>query len=96
MTKYVVMYDDYCEIIFDTQADAEEYILSIAEEAVYEVFLQCYEPEEWFDKWRLEDLSDVWVGGTTKRQPRQTTYSAMLGYFADDWLIEEVKCMPAN
>lgn len=114
MTKYVVMYDDYSEMIFDTLADAEEYILSIAEEGAYEDFLgditfshssffvgndmvdKYHEPEEWFDGWRLEDLSDVWVGGTTKRQPRQTAYSAMLGYFAEDWQIEETKYMPAN
>lgn len=114
MTKYVIMYDDSCEIILDTLTDAEEYILSIAEEAAYEDFLadimfshasffvgndmidKYHEPEEWFDQWRLEDLSDVWVGGTTKRQPRQTSYSAMLGYFAEDWRIEEVKHMPTN
>ena len=40
--KFVVMYDsDICEGVFDTLADAEEYILSIAEEAVYHDFLRA-------------------------------------------------------
>ena len=38
--KFVVLYEnDVCEGVFDTLADAEEYILSIAEEAAYENFL---------------------------------------------------------
>ena len=100
--KFVVLYEnDTCEGIFDTLADAEECILSIAEEAVYHDFLwavMCshvinwrpgeeaqyiyYTPEEWFNKWNLKDLEDVWLI-TGESQPRQTTYSAMLSFFVE-------------
>ena len=40
-SKFIVMYDnEICEGVFDTLTDAEEYILSIAEEAVYLDFLR--------------------------------------------------------
>ena len=76
--KFVVLYEySDCEGIFDTEADAEEYILSLAEEAAYEDFLEYImfprniwvrdEPEKWmtaedyFKMWKLKDLEDVWV-----------------------------------
>ena len=100
--KFVILYEnDICEGVFDTLADAEEYILSIAEEAAYEDFLReimcghvvqwrrgegtqyAYDtPEEWFNKWNLEDWGEVWLI-TGESQRRQTIYSAMLSYFAE-------------
>ena len=100
--KFVVLYEnDICEGVFDTLADAEEYIFSVAEEAAYEDFLSeimcghvvywrpgeeaqyAYDtPDEWFSKWNLKDLEDVWLI-TGESQPRQTTYSAMLSYFSE-------------
>ena len=100
--KFVVLYEnDTCEGVFDTLSDAEEYILSVAEEAAYEDFLReimcghvvywrpgeeaqyAYDtPEEWFNKWNLKEWGEVWLI-TGESQPRQTIYSAMLGYFSE-------------
>ena len=104
--KFVILYEGSdCEGIFDIEADAEEYILSLAEEAVYEDFLGYImfprniwvrdEPEKWmtaedyFDMWKLEDLEDIWmiVGNRYRRVPRQTSYSAMLSHFVEDYGI---------
>lgn len=104
--KFAVLYEcSDCSGIFDTDADAEEYILSLAEEAVYEDFLEYImfprniwvrdEPEKWmtaedyFDMWKLEDLEDVWmiVNDRYCKVPRQTSYSAMLSFFAENYGI---------
>lgn len=37
--KFVVCYEEKCLVIVATRADAEEYILSLAEESVYEDYL---------------------------------------------------------
>lgn len=104
--KFVVLYEcSNCEGIFDTETDAEEYILSLAEEAAYEDFLRYImfprniwvrdEPEKWmtikeyFDMWKLEDLEDVWMyeDGYYRSVSRQTSYSAMLKDFGEDFGI---------
>ena len=76
--KFVVLYEySDCDGVFDIESDAEEYILSLAEEAAYEDFLEYTmfprniwvrdEPEKWmtaedyFKMWKLEDLEDVWI-----------------------------------
>lgn len=106
--KFVVLYEGDCDGVFNSEADAAEYLLSIAEEAVYEDFLEfimfprnkwklwvgAETEEEWasaeqyFDVWKLEDLEDVWTN--TGRVPRQTSYSAMLSNFTEDWVIQTV------
>lgn len=45
-TKFVICYEESCLAIVATRADAEEYILSLAEEAIYEDYLAemlCYD-----------------------------------------------------
>lgn len=107
--KFVVLYEcSSCEGIFDIEADAEEYILSLAEEAAYEDFLRYImfprniwvrdEPEKWmtaedyFNMWKLEDMEDIWMyeNGYYRSAPRQTSYSAMLGSFVEDFSIVKV------
>lgn len=93
--KYVVMYEDSncCLGIFDTEADAEEYILSWAEEGLYENFLFDTAAtiwctiEEWFDTWKLEDLMPFWTGEIFI--PRQTSYSMMLNDFSESLIIRK-------
>lgn len=47
MEKYVVMEEDYLIAVCDTQADAEEFILSMAESEVYEnYFYEIHRYEE--------------------------------------------------
>ena len=59
--KFVVLYDENCEGIFDTLADAEEYVLSIAEESAYEDFLaEIMFPTNIFERGKLVK-EDVWM-----------------------------------
>ena len=43
---YVVGFEDDVEIAFEERADAEEYILTTAEENIYEDYLRGYNPSE--------------------------------------------------
>lgn len=47
MKKYIVGYEEQCLCICRTLADAEEMILSVAEENVYE-------------NWCIDNCSDIW------------------------------------
>ena len=59
--KFVVLYDEDCYGIFDTRADAEEYILSIAEESAYEDFLsEIMFPKNIFERGKLVK-EDIWM-----------------------------------
>ena len=97
MTKFIALWEEDCEGIFDTRGDAEEYILSVAEESAYEDFL-CYDNiKDWLYTWRLENLEDVWKrfsNGGYKKVPRQTSKSAILSYFSEGWHIQECNYFP--
>ena len=57
---YVVGFEDEGEIAFHTRADAEEYILTIAEIAIYEDYLQGYFYNDY--AWELTiNASGYWI-----------------------------------
>ena len=95
MVKYVVGYDEMAEVIAETRADAEEYILSVAEEYAYEDYASevlCYgmTAEEWFAEFRAraEDTADHrkrWG-----RKPYETLSGFLLTYFGEYYTIQEV------
>lgn len=95
MVKYLVGYDEMADVIAETRADAEEYILSIAEEYAYEDYASevlCYgmTAEEWFAEFRAraEDASDLrkrW-----DRRPYETLSGFLLTYFGEYYTIQEV------
>ena len=61
MIKFIVLWEEDCEGIFDIRGDAEEYILSLAEEMAYEHFLGYYNSiEDWLNTWKLENLENFW------------------------------------
>lgn len=56
MIKYLVGYDDLIEVVVNTRADAEEYLLSLVEEAAYEGYiLEVYnyykDSKSYFEGW---------------------------------------------
>ena len=55
MKKYVICHEEECLFICKTRADAEEIILSLAEESVYE-------------NWYLDNCADMW-GNTSYSAP---------------------------
>ena len=95
MVKYLISYDETVEAIAETRADAEEYILSIAEEYVYEdyaseVLYYGMTTEDWFSEFRAraEDASDLrkrW-----DRRPYETFSGFLLTYFGEYYTIQEV------
>ena len=103
-TKWLVS-DEYCNFgICSTRADAEELILSIAEEAAY--YDYCEEiicgkkqmtTEQYFNYiWALEDLEGIWTmddNGKWHQVNRQTSWSAILdAALHDELFIDEVWC----
>ena len=59
---YVVGFEDSVEIAFTNRADAEEYILTIAEIAIYEDYLQGYCPSYHDYAWELRiSASGYWI-----------------------------------
>ena len=95
MVKYVVGYDEMVDVVANTRADAEEYILSVAEEYAYEDYASevlCYgmTAEEWFSEFRAraEDAADnrkCWG-----RAPYETLSGFLLTYFGEYYIIKEV------
>jgi hypothetical protein len=55
MKKYVICHEEECLFICKTRADAEEIILSLAEESVYE-------------NWYVDNCADAW-GNTSYSTP---------------------------
>ena len=58
MKKYVIGHEEQCLFICKTRTDAEEIILSIAEENVYE-------------NWYLDNCTDIWWGNRTSLTPAE-------------------------
>lgn len=59
---YVVGFEDDVEVAFKERADAEEYILTIAEIAIYEDYLRGYWPSYNDYAWELKiDAMGYWI-----------------------------------
>lgn len=58
MKKYVIGYEERCLFLCKTLADAEEMILSMAEENVYE-------------NWFVDNCTDIWWGERTYQTPAE-------------------------
>ena len=96
MIKYLVGYEECADVIANTRADAEEYILSLAEENAYEeyageVLIYGMTTEEWFSEYRVkaEDVADYrkrWGG----RPPYQTLSGYILTFYGEYYHISEV------
>ena len=56
MKKYVIGYEEQCLFICKTRADAEEIILSIAEENIYE-------------NWFMDNCSSIWWNDRPYQSP---------------------------
>ena len=103
-TKWLVS-DEYCNFgICSTRADAEELILSMAEEAAYDDY--CEEilfgkkrltTKQYFNyMWAKEGMDEIWVvdeNGKLRQVNRQTFWSAILdAALHDELFIDEVWC----
>lgn len=88
MTKYVVGYEEQCLFICKTRADAEEMILSFAEENIY---------ENWFmdncTKWgdRPYETPAEYIIDNGKNCPEVSTWAWALYSFSSGYWIDEVE-----
>lgn len=97
--------DEYCNFgICNTHADAEELVLSMAEEAAY--YDYCEEilfgkrrltTKQYFNyMWAQEGMDEIWTmdnNGTWHQVKRQTSWSAILdAALHDEIFIDEVWC----
>ena len=90
MTRYVVGYEEQCLCICKTRADAEEIILSIAEENIYE-------------NWFMDNCSNIWwsehpyktpaeyIAKNGKNNPEISAWAWALYSFSSAYWIEEVE-----
>lgn len=89
MTKYLIGYEESPELVVGTRADAEEYILSLAEEAAYEDYVADI---LYYDMTIAEHLKDKarWMekANDFRRQPWQTLYGFLLDQNGDYWITE--------
>ena len=95
MVKYLVGYDEMADVIAETRADAEEYILSIAEEYAYEDYASevlCYDmtAEEWFSEFRTRVADASYLRKRWGRRPYETLSGFILTYFGEYYTIQEV------
>lgn len=104
MDKYVVSDEYFIFAICDTEEDAQEFILAMAEERAYEDY--CEEmilgnknmnSEQYLNYiCALQDFNDFWTfdeDGRWHSTYRQTTWSAILdAAMHDELFIDEVPC----
>ena len=90
MKKYVIGYEEQCLYICKTRTDAEEIILSIAEETVYE-------------NWYLDNCANIWwnekpyktpaeyIANNGKNYHKASVWAWTLYNFSSDYWIDEVE-----
>ena len=90
MKKYVIGYDEQCLFICKTRADAEECILSIAEENIYE-------------NWYIENCAHIWrreksyctpaeyISKNSKNCQESNKWAWVLYVFSAGYWIDEVE-----
>ncbi len=89
MKKYVVCHEEQCMSICKTRADAEEIILSLAEETVYE-------------NWYLDNCTDIWrdrpystpleyISNNGGNYRKMSTWAWALYSFSSGYWIDEVE-----
>lgn len=80
MKKYVIGYDEQCLFICKTRADAEEMILSIAEENAYE-------------NWYIDNCADIFLEERPYQIPAEyiTPWALALRNFSSAYWIDEVE-----
>lgn len=87
--KYVIGHEEQCLFICKTLADAEEIILSIAEENVYE-------------NWYLDNCANIWwrnsytdpaeyIANNGKNYQKISAWAWALYSFSSDYWIDEVE-----
>lgn len=91
MIKYLVGYEETPDLVVGTRADAEEYILSLVEEAAYEDYVADV---LYYDMTTAEHIEDKtrWMDRANgfRSRPWQTLYGFLLNYHGDDYWISEV------
>ena len=102
MIKFVIEYEDSVEVIVNTRADAEEYILSLAEDGAYDEYtgdlLYYNVPHNEFMENYREHMDAVnayrrrWSVAYGQRT-FQTLYGFMLNYHGEHYFIREVACL---
>ena len=90
MKKYVIGHEEQCLFICKTLTDAEEIILSIAEENIYE-------------NWCLDNCTNIWCGERPYETPAEyiakngenyekvSAWAWALYSFSSDYWIDEVE-----
>ena len=100
MKKYVVTdFDDCIVALCKTRADAEEYLFSESEEAVYEDFLddilyrwEYWTPDSFFrDKQLAFECENKWRSRFNDAAPFESLYAFMLYRSTSSWYIQEVE-----
>ena len=103
-TKWVVSDDEMIFGIFDTEADAEEFIFSMAEEMAYDNYVEevmlgtggvAMTTEQYIQTHAaMKNFDDCWIldSATNRwtRVNRQTVYSYILDCALDTMFIDEV------
>lgn len=100
MVKYLVGCDDVIEVIVNTKADAEEYVLSLAEEEAYENYLT----EVYYYYKDLKSFSEEWTeqmiatNDYRKQYPFpirsfSTLYGFLLNYHGEYYHITEASAL---
>ena len=97
MTKYIVKYDSDIYVVANNRADAEEYILSLAEEdALADLNLYMdnhpnFPVSEWFafHQKRMRSANEH-IAGYTDKKPYQTLNGYLLCYCGGTYRISKV------
>ena len=97
MIKYLISYEEEADTVANTRADAEEHILSLAEEAAYEdyvaeVFYYNVNTKEYFEEFtdKMQEVNDYRKRYLSWQKPFSTRYGFMLNYFGGHYSISEV------
>ena len=90
MKKYVIGYEERCLFICKSRSDAEEIILSIAEENVYEnwYFDNC--ADAWWDDKPYESPSE-YIADNGENYPEISAWAWALYSFSSGYWIDEVE-----
>lgn len=82
MTKFVIMEDDFPYAVVDTQADAEEFVLSLVEEWAYENYL--------FEVFRCRTTTEEYFADTRELM-KDLRYLTQLGFLYSGYEVYAVE-----
>ena len=90
MTKYVVGYEEWCFYVCKTRADAEEMVLSLAEENLYENWLvDNHSDTRWED--RPYETPAEYIASYGKYSPEGSAYARALYCNSEFYWVAETE-----